>query len=98
MFVSVIVILATLGGIGEATRAKKWSASFLEQRDIADAAARQELQKAREAASAAGNHKGRIEAFLRHKNSTAQANESYRRTMPLAEVDSSNDVASGKEL
>lgn len=96
MFVSIIVVLATLGGIGEATRAKKWSNNILAQRDIAHAEASRELRRAREAASAAGDHKDRIDAFLRHKDSTTYAEEAYRRLLPRQEACSSAEVESSE--
>jgi len=101
-FVSFVVILAALGGIGQATRATNFSTSFIEQCDQAHEQARKELFRARrETAIASGNKDERIQTFLKKKDPIGYAitdpqEDSYRRLLPAPEVCSSEDIKERK--
>jgi curved DNA-binding protein CbpA len=96
-FVGLIVILAALGGIGQATRVGNYSMSFLEQRDALHDSVSKDLMRRRRETSSFGNREERIHTFLKQRDPvgygiTDPRDESYRKLLPAPEVCSSEDV------
>jgi curved DNA-binding protein CbpA len=79
-FISLIAILAALGGVGQATRAEGHSASFIAQRDAAHSRAARTLasEKAR---SWGMTRQERIEEFLRNRDPEAYDDENVRKLL-----------------
>jgi curved DNA-binding protein CbpA len=79
-FISIIAILAALGGVGQATRVEGNSASFIAQRDAAHSRAARTLasEKAR---SYGMTRQERIEEFLRNRDPEAYDDESVRKLL-----------------
>jgi len=92
-FVSVIAVLAALGGIGQATRADSMSKTFIAQRDDAHDRALSELRRWKSAKSG-WSREERIETFLRDRDPAAYNDESVRKMMLDMEVCDSGDVKS----
>jgi len=79
-FISLIGVLAALGGIGQAARADITTKSVLQLREEADEEAKREMKRVRE--EARGFTKGeRIENFLRSKDPVADSHEGLRSVM-----------------
>lgn len=67
-FVSLIVIFAALGGIGQATRVGNYSVSALEQRDALHDNMSKELNRRRKVSNTYGSRDERIRQFLRQRD------------------------------
>ena len=68
-FVSLIVMLAALGGVGQATRVGNYSMSFLEEVDRHhDETSKDLIRRRRETTTAYGHRDERIESFLRMRD------------------------------
>jgi len=92
-FVSLVALLAALGGIGQATRAESMSQSFLAQRNEAHERALAELAKLK------GDKSGwtrdeRIEMFLRGRDPEAWNDENVRKMLLEMDVCEGGDVGS----
>jgi len=83
-FVSLIVMMAALGGVGQATRAENASLSFLEQRDARHDEASKILNQVRKEAAVMGRQE-RIKQFLIARD-PAYADETIRRLVMEPEV------------
>lgn len=79
-FISVVVMMAALGGIGQATRAESSSKTFMAMRNSENERAAAELRKVREAA-ASWTREERIEMFLRTRDPDAFENEGLRKSL-----------------
>jgi len=88
-FVSLIVMMAALGGVGQATRAENASLSFLEQRDARHDEASKMLRQVRK--EAAVGKQERIKQFLIERD-PAFADEAVRRLVMEPEVCDSEGV------
>jgi curved DNA-binding protein CbpA len=97
-FVGLILTFAVLGGIGQATRAGSYGASFVEQRDALHGNISKDLvRRRRETMNAYNSREERIENFLRQRDPygygvTDPKEESYRKLLPTPEVCSSEDI------
>jgi curved DNA-binding protein CbpA len=97
-FVALIVMFATIGGVGQATRVGNYSASFLEQRDALHSDMSKDLMRRRRGTREGfGNKEERIHNFLKQRDPYAYGitdpkQESYRRLLPPPEVCSSEDI------
>lgn len=97
-FVSLIVVFAALGGIGQATRAGNYSMSFLEERDKLHSDMSRDLMRRRnETVSASGNKDERVQSFLKTRDPVGYGvidpwEDAYRRVLPELEVCSSGDI------
>ena len=97
-FVSLIVIFAALGGIGQATRVGNYSMNFLEQRDaLHDNISKDLIRRRKETATAFSSREERIDSFLRQRDPIAYRpidprEEGYRKTLPPPEICSSEDI------
>jgi hypothetical protein len=95
--VSLVVIFAALGGIGQATRVGNYSMSFLEQRDaLHDNISKDLIRRRKETTSAFNSREERIESFLRHRDPigygmTDRRVSGYRKLLP-PEICSSEDI------
>lgn len=78
-FVWLIVVFATLGGIGQATRASKASANFVEQRDALHDRSSKDLMARRRASTQCGSREERIEEFLKHRDPIGYSRPETRR-------------------
>ncbi|KZF21927.1 hypothetical protein L228DRAFT_248700 [Xylona heveae TC161] len=102
VFLSLVVILAALGGIGQATRAGNYANTFIEQRDHVHGEALKELSRARQGLTNPGNNRQeRIQSFLRLRDPVANGStdpheEGYRRLLPEPEVCHSADIKGRK--
>lgn len=95
-FLSLVVIFATLGGVGQATRANSMSLSFLEQQDALHDRMSKELRRRKED-SVTGNREARIRSFLQQRDPLGYGivdpvEESYRKIFSDPEVCSSEDI------
>jgi curved DNA-binding protein CbpA len=91
-FISLIAILAALGGVGQATRAEGSSASFIAQRDAAHSRAARAL--ANEKARSLGmSREERIEEFLRNRDPEAYNEESIRKMLLDTDICESGTAA-----
>lgn len=68
-FVTLILVLAVIGGIGQATRVGNYSMNFIEQRDAQHDKISQDLMKRKEDAIRSGSREERIHRFLRQRDS-----------------------------
>lgn len=96
-FVGLIVMFAALGGIGQATRAQNSGLSFVEQRNHLHDQVSKELRRVRMETRGGGSKDERIQAFLRNRDGSMHAEETYRRLLPDPEVCSSGDVG-GRDM
>ncbi|KAI9820838.1 MAG: hypothetical protein M1832_003471 [Thelocarpon impressellum] len=87
-FVSLIVMLAALGGVGQATRAGNHAMTFLEERDrLHDETSRDLRRRRRETTAAEAHRDERIAAFLRSRDTghgVEEVEEIYRRSLPAS--------------
>ena len=95
-FVSLIVIFAALGGIGQATRVGNYSMTFIEQRDALHDKVSKDLIRRRNETNAFGNREDRIQDFLRQRDPvgygvTDAREENYRKLSPPG-ICSSEDI------
>jgi curved DNA-binding protein CbpA len=79
-FISIVALLAALGGVGQATRADNMSQSFIAQRDAAHDKALAELHRYKGAKSGWSKEE-RIEEFLRDRDPEAYHDESVKKMM-----------------
>ncbi|KAI9723667.1 MAG: hypothetical protein M1812_000967 [Candelaria pacifica] len=96
-FVSLIVVFAALGGIGQATRAGNSSRNFIEQRDQLHDKSSRELARARRDSTASENRDERIQTFLKMRDPVGYGiadphEEAHRRLLPDPEICSSADI------
>ncbi|KAI9816513.1 MAG: hypothetical protein M1827_001645 [Pycnora praestabilis] len=96
-FISLIVVFAALGGIGQATRVGNFSMNFIEQRNQLHDETSKELRRARSEANGFGNKDERIQSFLKMRDPASHGisdpqEEGYRRLLPAPEVCSSGDI------
>lgn len=68
-FVSLIVMFAALGGIGQATRMGNYSATYIEQVDAVHSDMSQDLVRRRQESRSSGNREERIKTFLKQRES-----------------------------
>ncbi|KAF2096527.1 hypothetical protein NA57DRAFT_58436 [Rhizodiscina lignyota] len=94
-FVSLIVMFAALGGIGQATRAKGMSVNFMEQRDALNDRTHQDLMKVKEDARASSRQK-RVDVFLQKRDPAIYADEGLRKMMLEPDICESAHVEEGK--
>jgi hypothetical protein len=99
-FVGLIILFATLGGIGQATRVGNYSMSFLEQRDaLHDNISKDLIRRRMEATTMFGSREERIHSFLKQRapvgyGLTDHKEDTYRKMLPPPEVCSSGDIKS----
>lgn len=94
-FVSLIVVIAALGGVGQATRAGQYGETLLERRDYVHNKTSAELRRIHEATRSTGGRAESVDAFLRHRDATTHAEEAWRRYIPVErETCASGDVQS----
>lgn len=97
-FVALIVIFATLGGIGQATRVGNYSMNFIEQRDVVHGNISKDLiRRRKETATAFGSREERIDNFLKQRDPIGYGlsdprEEAYRKLLPAPEVCASDDI------
>ncbi|KAI9787037.1 MAG: hypothetical protein M1835_002883 [Candelina submexicana] len=96
-FISLIVVFAAFGGIGQAKRVGTHSMNFIEQRDQIHDTASRELARARRDPTEPENRDERIQCFLKMRDPVGygvvdQHEEGYRRLLPEPEVCSSVDI------
>jgi curved DNA-binding protein CbpA len=99
-FVSLVVVIAALGGIGQATRAGNNGASFIEQTDALHHKISQDLMRRRRETANAYGKEERIHHFIKQRDAHGVAafkepspkEEKYRKLMPRIDVCSSEDV------
>jgi curved DNA-binding protein CbpA len=96
-FVSLIVIFAALGGIGQATRVGNYSMNFIEQRDALHSNISKDLMRRRKETSAFQNRDERIQSFLKQRDPRGYgvidpSEEACRKLLPAPKVCSSQDI------
>lgn len=97
-FVALIMIFATLGGIGQATRAGSYGVSFIEQRDaLHDNISKDLMRRRKETTTIYGSREERIHSFLKQRDPEGYGvidpkEESYRKALPPPEICSSEDI------
>jgi len=98
VFVWLILAFATLGGIGQATRAGNSSISLVEARDaVHDKSSKDLMRRRRDATTKFGSREERITEFLRQRDPvgvglTDPSEDRLRRLLPAPEVCSSEDI------
>ncbi|KAI9840737.1 MAG: hypothetical protein M1838_003931 [Thelocarpon superellum] len=95
-FFSLVVMLAALGGVGQATRAGNYSMSFLEERDRLHDETSKELIRRRQDATTYSHRDERIESFLKTRDPDGYGvanpdEDAYRRLSGDREIGSSSD-------
>ncbi|KAI9809649.1 MAG: hypothetical protein M1825_000081 [Sarcosagium campestre] len=91
-FISLVTLLAILGGVGQVNRLGSSSATFIEQRDRVHDRTSRELMRRRKEASSPDTHKDeRIETFLRLRDPAEYGvidpvEDQYRRLLPDPEA------------
>ena len=98
-FVSLIVMLAALGGVGQATRAEGFGDTVLEMRDRRHDEASKELRRVREEAKVRPRDQ-RIDRFLEERDpGWHEREDAYRKVLPPPEVCSSEHIKEkGKQV
>ncbi|KAI9731437.1 MAG: hypothetical protein M1818_007827 [Claussenomyces sp. TS43310] len=96
-FVSIVVIFAALGGIGNATRANNYGAAIVEQRNALNDGVNKDLMRRRKESSTSGSREERIQSFLKQRDPIGYGiadplEEQYRKMLPEPEVCSSGDI------
>jgi len=94
-FLSLIVILAALGGIGQVTRAGHYSMNVVAQVDARHDEMSKELRRIRqESTESYGSRQERIYSFLKQRDpyGTSLRDETYRKLLSAPEVCSSGDI------
>lgn len=95
-FVSLIVMFAVLGGVGQATRVGNFSMTFVEQRDALHKNISSDLNRRRkETTTLWGTREERIDNFLRHRAPVSLYEElenGQRKLLPPPELCSSDQV------
>ena len=96
-FMSLIVVFAALGGIGQATRVGNYSMNFIEQRNQVHNKASRDLERAKQGSAAFENRDERIQSFLKMRDPVGYGvidphEEGIRRLLPDPEVCSSGDI------
>ncbi|KAI9879227.1 MAG: hypothetical protein M1830_009158 [Pleopsidium flavum] len=101
-FVSLIVLVAAIGGMGQVTRVGEYSRTFIEQiESVHNDCSKDLMKRRRESMGFGGNRDERIQSFLKMRGPVGYAagvgepNEqesAYRRLLPAPEVCSSGDI------
>jgi len=92
-FVSLIVMFAVLGGVGQATRVGNFSTTFVEQRDALHQNISKDLNRRRkETTTLWGSREERIDNFLRHRDPEGYEVLTDRGLRPTSDVCSSDHV------
>lgn len=96
-FVSLIVLFAALGGIGQATRAGSMSTSFLEKCDALHDDMSKELMRRRKETNTYSSREERIQGFLKQRDPHGYGligpyDEKHRKLLPAPEVSSGGDI------
>jgi curved DNA-binding protein CbpA len=96
-FMSLIVIFAALGGIGQATRVGNYSVSFLEQRDALHDQISKDLMRRKKESVKCTNHEIRVQNFLMKRDPYGYGiadpqEDAYRKLLPDPEICSSEDI------
>ena len=97
-FISLIVMLAALGGVGQATRVGNYSMSFLEERDrLHDETSKDLVRRRRETTTAYAHRDERIESFLKTRDPEGYGTydsieDGYPRLLPGPDVSTGDDV------
>jgi curved DNA-binding protein CbpA len=94
-FVSLIVMFAALGGIGQATRAQNNSLNLIEQRDAMNDRTHKDLMSVRKSAQDATRHE-RVESFLQRRDPAMYADEGLKRMLLEPDICESAHVEEGK--
>lgn len=94
-FVSLIVMFAALGGIGQATRASNRAVDFVEQRNALDERTHQDLMKVRESARDTSRRE-RVSSFLARRDPAMYADEGLRKMLLEPDICESAHVEEGK--
>lgn len=98
-FVSLVAILAALGGVANATRANNYGIDFVKQKDALHDQVSKDLVKRRRESSTSSDRDERIQTFLRQRDALGYdiadpAEDRFRKMLPEPEVCSSEDVKS----
>jgi curved DNA-binding protein CbpA len=96
-FVSLIVIFAALGGVGQATRVGNYSMTFLEQRNALHDEMSREIIRRKKESGTYSNREERIQSFLKQRDPYGYGlvdpqEERYRRLLPEPDICSSEDI------
>jgi hypothetical protein len=96
-FVALIVIFATIGGVGQATRVGNFSAEFTEHRDALHNEMSKDLMRRRRESVTCGAREECVDTFLKHRDPfgygvTDPEEENYRKLLPAPEVCASGDI------
>ena len=94
-FVSLILALAALGGVGRATQASAFAGTALEQADKVHEEASRELMRARRATGAAADRNERVQTFLEHRGAVLAAEDAYQRLLPVSRRCAAEEVREG---
>lgn len=94
-FVSLILALAALGGVGRATQASAFAGTALEQADKVHEEASRELMRARRATGAAPDRVERVQTFLEHRGAVRAAEDAYQRLLPVSRRCAAEEVREG---
>jgi len=94
-FVSLILALAALGGVGRATQASAIAGTALEQADKVHEEASRELMRARRATGAAADRVERVQTFLEHRGAVLAAEDAYQRLLPVSRRCAAEEVREG---
>jgi curved DNA-binding protein CbpA len=96
-FVSLIVMLAALGGVGQATRASSFSTAFREQKEAANERTHADLMGVRAHAAASGSSReAKVERFLKQRDGAAWADEGTRRMLLEPDICQSERLGEGR--
>ena len=96
-FLSLIAIVAALGGIGQVTRVGDHSRTFLEQIEGVHDDCSKDLRRRKKESQGFGNKDERIQSFLKMRDPigygiTDPKEEGYRRLLPPSEICMSGDI------
>lgn len=97
-FVVLIVIFAALGGVGQLTQVRNYSATALERRDaLHDHVSKDLMRRRRDTSNDYGHREQRIYSFLRQRDPHGYGlidpiDDGYRKLLPAPETYSSEDV------
>lgn len=94
-FLSLIVMFAAVGGVGQATRANFMSQNFLEQRNSLNDRIHADLTKERETAKTSTRAQ-RIEKFLERQDPSTYADPQLRKMLLTPDICESGHVEDGK--
>ena len=96
-FFAVVALCAVLGGMGEISRARKFSGTFLEQLEMLHDQSSKDLQRARKESQQFGNRDARVQSFLRTRDPvgygvTDPQEEALRKLLPAPDLCTSGDI------